>query len=297
VIAAAGTRRPQTYLRGVAPAEIDAALAPMERRSLLERNGIDGQLALGVYACDGGDYLVDAPGHGRYLVAADGSQVRCDVAGIPAENWQRALLGQVVPLAATLRGMELIHASGVAWGGRAFAFSGPSGAGKSSIAAHLIGMGATPLTDDVLALEPTALGLRAHAGPRRANVFEAELRAIPDSRRARLGPVVAQLDKLQVDLPIAGQSAPLSDLYLLERNEHVTELEIRRLDPPDPVMLLGAGFVPHVTKAARLRNQLDVCALLAAKTRVCRLRIPLAVPASAVALRVAEEAGAMELAG
>ena len=265
-------------------------MASLARRTVLERHRTEGGLGLGVYACDNGEYLIEAPGHGRYLVAADGSSVRCAVGGLPPENWQRALLGQVMPLAATLRGMELIHASAVSLGGRAYAFWGPSGAGKSSIAAHLTARGGIPLTDDALALEATPSGVRVHPGPRRANVFDAELQAMPGEGRARLGPAVAHLDKVQLDLPIGTENPPLAGLYLLERHAGVEQFEIQELDGPDPTLLLGTAFVPYVTDARRLRNQLEICALLASKTSVRRLRIPLTEPAASVARRIADEA-------
>jgi hypothetical protein len=292
VIPAEGAPRPQTRLLAVGSGDVAATLESIGRRTVLERYRLEGDLGLGVYACDGGEYLIDAPGHGRYLVAGDGSFVRCAVEGLPRENWQRALLAQVLPLAATLRGMELLHASAVNLDGRAHAFSGRSGQGKSSIAAHLVSLGATALTDDVLALEPTPLGLGAHAGPRRANVFDAELQAIPVSRRGRLGSPVARLDKVQLDLPVAAETAPLATLYLLQRRADVDEFEIQRLHAPDAMSLLGTAFVPYVSAAARLQNQLLVCAELASRTRICRLRIPVTMLASDVAGRVADDAAA-----
>jgi hypothetical protein len=279
VIKSAGPGRPETRLTTVDPAEIDAAVAGVDQRAVLERHRIEGGLGVGVYACESGEYLIEAPGHGRYLIAADD--------GLPPENWQRALLGQVMPLAATLRGMELIHASAVSLGGRAHAFWGPSGAGKSSIAAHVIALGGTPLTDDALALEATPLGVNAHPGPRRANVFDSELQAMAEDGRARLGPQVAHLDKVQLDLPIASESPPLAALHLLERHAGIGEFEVEELDGPDPTVLLGTAFVPYVTDARRLKNQLDICALIASKTSVRRVRIPLTEPAAQVARRIA----------
>lgn len=284
-----------TRLLATSVAEVDAAVEGAARRTVVERYRDEGGLGLGVYACEDASYLVDAPGHGRYHVAPDGSEVRCAVDGLAPEYWQRALLGQVMPLAATLAGMELIHASAAALGGRAYAFSGRSGAGKSSICAHLVGLGATPLTDDVLALEASDTGLTAHAGPRRANVFDYELASMSATRRTRLGPAVAELDKVQLDLPVAADTPPLGALYLLERHEGVERFEIEELDPPDPVLLLATAFIPHVTGPERLRNQLEVCAQLATRTRVRRLRIPLGEPAPQVACRVAEQALADEV--
>jgi hypothetical protein len=285
-----GPGRPETRLASVDAAEIDRAAAAVAWRAVLERHRTEGGLGLGVYAGDSGEYLIEAPGHGRYLVSRDGASVLCAVEGLPPENWQRALLGQVMPLAATLRGMELIHASAVSLGGRAYAFWGPSGAGKSSIAAHLIARGGVALTDDALALEATPFGVSAHPGPRRANVFDAELRTMPGKGRARLGAAVAHLDKVQLDLPIGKETPRLDTLYLLERHAGVEQFEIQELDGPDPTLLLGTAFVPYVTDAGRLRNQLEICALLAAKTSIRRLLIPVTEPAASVARRIAAEA-------
>jgi hypothetical protein len=290
VIEAAGPGRPETRLIAVGSDDIDDAVEGVDRRAVLVRNRIEGGLGLGVYACANGEYLFEAPGHGRYVVSPDGAVVRCAVEGLPPANWQRALLGQVLPLSATLRGMELIHASAVVIDGRAFAFWGPSGAGKSSIGGHLVALGAVPLTDDALALEATAFGVHAHPGPRRANIYDYELDAMANGR-ARLGAPVARLDKVQLDLPIGAAHAPLAGLFVLDRTAEVERFEIEELERPDPRLLLGTAFVPYVTDARRLRNQFQICHQVASTTRVSRLRIPLGEPAARVARAVAEHAG------
>ena len=46
--------------------------------------------------------------------------------------------------------------------------------------------------------------------------------------------------------------------------------------------------MPYVTDARRLRNQFQICHLVASGTRVLRLRIPLGEPAARVARAVAD---------
>ncbi len=65
--------------------------------------------------------------------------------GAPSEiapwRWQRLLFAQVLPLAATLQGLELLHASAVEWNGRALGFVARAGTGKTSVAAHIVASG------------------------------------------------------------------------------------------------------------------------------------------------------------
>src|SRR4051812_24123356 len=61
-------------------------------------------------------YRIWAPYHGRHLVAIDGQTI---FSARPIRRgwwWQRLFLAQVLPIAATLQGLELMHASAVAFG-------------------------------------------------------------------------------------------------------------------------------------------------------------------------------------
>ena len=76
-------------------------------------------------------------------------------------RWQRLMFAQALPLAATLQGLALLHASAAEIDGRAFGFIASSGAGKSSLVVHLVATGDTRLlTDDVLALESSGEALQ-----------------------------------------------------------------------------------------------------------------------------------------
>ena len=84
-------------------------------------------------------YLLRAPGFARILIALDGTEVLCDPEQGSLE-WGTLLPAQALPLAATLKGLEVLHASGVLLDGRALLFTGPAGAGKSSLAAAMLRM-------------------------------------------------------------------------------------------------------------------------------------------------------------
>ncbi len=121
---------------------------------------------------------------------------RFRVAAALALDLARLLFAQVLPLAATLQGLELLHASAVVLDGRTIAFSAPAGTGKTSVAAHLVAGGASLLTDDVLALELSNDGLVAHSGAPVLAVADAELKAMTGDGRARLGVAIGRSDKV-----------------------------------------------------------------------------------------------------
>jgi hypothetical protein len=62
------------------------------------------------------------------------------------------LLGPVLGLLLRLRGVPCLHASAVAFGGRAVAFVGAEGTGKSTTAAALASRGHAVISDDIVAL-------------------------------------------------------------------------------------------------------------------------------------------------
>src|SRR5581483_12143445 len=74
-------------------------------------------------------YRIWAPWHGRYLVSADGSTIDAAPPTGSDWGWQRLFFAQVLPLAATLAGLEPLHASAVARSGYAVAFAAASGTG------------------------------------------------------------------------------------------------------------------------------------------------------------------------
>src|SRR5262249_6315187 len=124
-----------------------------DARRMLERRHPDGRLFLRVDHDERVGYLVHAPHFGRHLIAPDGGTITSALPTLPPSRWERLFLARVLPLAAVLHGLEVFHASAVALGDDVLAFSGAAGVGKTSTAAHLLGLGAEFVTDDVLAVE------------------------------------------------------------------------------------------------------------------------------------------------
>lgn len=203
-----------------------------------------------------GDYHVWSAGGGEFVVAGDGLAVACRIEGVPDEEWQPVLLGQVLPLVAVLRGREVLHASGVAVGDRAVALVGPSGIGKSTLGAELVARGGTLISDDALALQQAQGGVVAHPGP----------------AHARLG--TRQATGLKPRLPRDTVTAPvlITDVVFLERARAGDAPTV--VAEPDPRRFLANAFVVYVKTPARLIAQLSLYAALARSARVRRAVLP-----------------------
>jgi hypothetical protein len=206
-------------------------------------------------------------------------------------RWQRLMYAQVLPLAAALQGLEVFHASAVGLAGQAIGFIASSGTGKSSIAAHLVARGATLITDDVLALEPSDEVVLAHPGAGAASIDQSELDSLAPTRRARLGPEIGRSDKVHVAPSIERQPLPLAAVYYLERGSR-DELRIAETSPPDPRLLLASGFLWYLRTPDYLAKHLETCALVAESVRMFRLSIPAGVLASGAAEAVEAHARA-----
>ena len=268
----------------VATASLNGSWPGHEAVRLAERRTPDGRLGMAVDSHQQLGYRIDAPGHGRFLVAPDGTSIGCDLPPGPAWRWHRPFFSQALPLAATLQGLELLHASAVSIEGRAIGFVGHSGAGKTSLAIHLVARGARLLTDDVLALEAGQAGLLAYPGVQMANVADEELRSLSGSARAALGKPIGTSDKVHLAVETLATPVPLAALYFLRRGPQIDELSFEPLQPADPRLLLGATFMPHVTTPARLRAQLETCA----QATETVANFALSVPAGFGAARLAE---------
>ncbi len=214
-------------------------------------------------------YLLDAVGVARVLVSLDGHEVLCDPD--PAEpDWAFVLAAQALPLAATLRGFEVLHASGVVTGAGAVLFAGEPGAGKSSLAAAMLRAGATLLGDDAIALREGDGELLAHPGTGSLYLRAAEHERLSEAERGRLGPAVGFAGRERVALAPAPPT-PLAALFLLERASAGPEVE--PLESVDPFELLAATFNLSVRTPERLVRQLDLVGTLAEGALVHRLRI------------------------
>ena len=276
--------RAETLLARRRAAAIFADRGAAEAERLVDHRYPDGSKMMTVDLYEDG-YLLDAPGHGAFMIALDGATVECAPAPGPAWRWHRPLFAQALPLAAALRGVEVLHASAVVLGDGAVAFVGSSGAGKTSLAVNLVDQGAPLLTDDVLALTATGPAVFAHPGARFANVAPEQIAGLADSER--LGQPIGRSEKLHLFVTAMSPAAvPLRALCFLERHDGVAELELERIPEPGPDLLLAATFLAHVRTPARLVAQLDVCSLIASTVATFHLRVPAGVGAAELAVAV-----------
>jgi hypothetical protein len=215
-------------------------------------------------------YLLRAEGVGRMLVSSDGTEVLCDP---PSDrpDWEFILPAQILPLAATLCGFEVLHAAGLVIDGCATLFTGSPGAGKSSLAAALLRRGAQLLSDDCIALEQRHGSLVAHPGAGVLYLRHPEHDRLSAEERDVVGSGLPFAGKQRYDPDTTGAPAPLGALFLLERAEQGPAIEL--IEEVDPFDLLATTFNLSVRTPERLRRQLDLVEELIATGRIYRLRI------------------------
>jgi hypothetical protein len=273
-----------TRIRFVSTSAVDDVWAASDARRLFSLHYSDGGPFLTVDYSDSVGYRIWAPYHGRHLVSTDGTSVLSARPRRAGWWWQRLVLAQVLPIAASAQGVDLLHASAVVLESKAIAITATSGTGKTTLAAHLLDAGAELLADDVLALELNRNGVLAHPGVALVNIDPAQ--------RSQLGPRGAQAlaatagtgDKLYVLADLAGSSKPLGAVYFLRRDADAADLEFNR--EADARKLLGSSFVPYVQRPEYLLRHLDVCSRIADVVPVFTLRAPAGMPAGELAAAV-----------
>ena len=274
-----GSIEAPTRLELVSREELELAWPSEGAQRRVERRFPDGRLALTIDRHEQVGYRLWWVRAGRYIVGPDGLRVLCSLPRVGAARWQRYVVAQVLPLAAALRGLEVIHASAVSVGDQAVAFVAPSGTGKTTLAAHLVLGGAGFLTDDVLALEARGDAVWGHPGVGVVNLEASDDELVGPGKVSRLGQVVGRSDKAHVALAQEVNPKPLRAVYFLERGLPVDHATVERVSPPDPRLLLASAFLPHLDSPERLVNQLQVCALLSRSSGIYRVRAPAATSA------------------
>jgi hypothetical protein len=216
----------------------------------------------------------------------DGGELLCDPLPGSAE-WTTLIPAQALPLAATLRGLEVLHASGVVLGGRALLFAGAPGAGKSSLAAALLHRGAVLLSDDTVALELRDGAPLAHPGAALLHLQSGEHDRLSEDERAALGAAATFPHKRRHHPFVSASPAPFGGLFLLERAADGPPIE--RVAAVDPFALLASTFNLSVRTPERLVRHLDLAAALAATDCIYRLRVQPGVNATQLAGAVCEQ--------
>lgn len=280
----------RTIAKSSSTAVLDERWRPHEATRVLDRLWAPGRIGMTVDYHPRLGYRVWAFRLGRHLVSLDGRRI---LSALPQRSpwmWQRLLYSQVLPLAATLQGLELLHASAVVLEGRTIAFSAPSGTGKTSVAAHLVAGGASLLTDDILAFELSKERLLAHSGAPLLAVADAELKQMTETGRGRLGVALGRSDKVVFRSDIASHVGTLDALYFLRRSPDEGALAIERLEP-NPLRAVAHCFNTYVRSQERVVNQLAVCEYLVESVPIFSVAIPPSCSAHEVAAAVRVHAG------
>jgi len=245
---------------------LDDALTPAEDRGgerLREVRYADGRVAMAIDDRGGLGLRIVAAEFGAHEISRDGRTIRsCPAAGLPAWRWQRLLIGQALPLAAALRGLELLHASAVTVGGTAFAVAGESGVGKSSLAAQLVLRGNPLLAEDVLAVSLDANGRpQAHPGSVALSLRREDAGLAERLVRNGVATATGSDEKEHVLVSSSQRSVPLGAVYLLSRKGAV-EGPIGEARVPTLLDLMRCAYVRYLGTQSRLTAQLSVQAAI-----------------------------------
>jgi hypothetical protein len=295
---AAANPAPRVLLELASHERLRALSAGAAGERIAEVAGPDGRAAATIDSFGKAGFALWAEGFGSAWVDAAGTEVLCAPADLPSWRWQRFLTGQVIPFVAVLRGLEAFHASAVVADGRAIGIVARSGHGKTTLALELLLRERPFLDDDVLVVESSAGGgLIAHPGSALANVREDGRWLAERLVSAGLGRPLGTADgETRVAVRRHPCAVPLGALFLLDRTGAGGTLEIERLAPVEPRVLLAATFNLALRSPDRLTRQLDVCAQIAETVAVFRVGCPPEVEAPALAGEILDAASAREAA-
>lgn len=287
--------QPPAYLRGARAAPTGRALDmlldrrgatrwPAQARLISGQENPDGTLEIRIEADPEAGFLLGGPRYGRHVLSPEGRRLRCIPDDAAEADWQRFAIAQVLPFAAALQGLEVLHASAVAFGDRALVLTGPSGAGKSSLALASCRLGATLIADDVVAVEARAQELLAHPGAPVAGVALAEAgRLAPTDVRG--GPLAVNERECVIRTTLAAKPCPLRAVLLLDRRpDGPAEARFEGLDGAGA--LLGSTFNFVLDDTDRLVRLLDICEL-ACRGTVRRLSVSSEIDSDQLALTIA----------
>lgn len=265
-----GAKEPTTVtcVRRLPSAAIDEVWRYSAER-ILEHRRDDGAVAFTVDH-SGEHYRFRLEGFGRYLITVDGTSIVCELGAADLDHHERFVLAHGLPVAAVLRGYEVLHASAIATDGGAAAFAGASGAGKTSLATRLVARGGVFLTDDVLAVEASDDHVLAHPGPAFMAIRHDDAAMVAELG-GRRGAALGATDKVHVSPPSRGEVSRLRVIYHLRGGD---TLGITRLEPANINRVLALAFVPYLAAPDRLVRHLRIAQLVSADVAQFELQTP-----------------------
>lgn len=185
----------------------------------------------------------------------------------PGLDWQRTLIGKVLPSICVIRGYEALHAAAVDSTDGVIAIVGPSGSGKSTLALELMRRGCLLFADDELTLERGDRGVRAHPGGPHMTLAA----KLPD--RSRLEDLGTVLDTLAGESWVAirnraERTRPVMMICLLKRH---CGLELGAQVLAANPLLLAEHMLGLSTSPRRQRRRFALYADLVEGTMLVRL--------------------------
>jgi hypothetical protein len=223
----------------------------------------------------GGFFRIDYCDGTRVVVNETGQRVWARGATPDIEDTAAYLLGPVLGMVLRIRGVNCLHASAVAVGGRACAFLGASGSGKSSLAAAFARRGHAVLSDDVTPLVEREGGFLAQPAYPRIRLWPESVQALFGSAES-LPRMVDGWDKRYVDLAsppfrFQREALPLAAIYLLDANPGRAAVE--DVTPRDAVKSIVADtYATYLLDRERRAREFEFVGRLVEAIPVRRLR-------------------------
>ena len=214
-----------------------------------------------------GDLLFAYGELARFRLDPDMRRLDCAPSDASSLDWQRVLIGKVVPSISVMLGYEALHAAAVDSPDGVVAIMAPSGSGKSTLALELLRRGWPLFADDVLTLSEAGGAISAHPGTPHMNLDQSLPETIdPQTLGDTLG-ILAGERWLTVT-STTSETRPVRMLCLLERRLDLA-LEVHAL-PASPRLLapymLGLSSDPE-----RQRSRFCLYADLMASATLVRL--------------------------
>jgi hypothetical protein len=260
-------------------AEWSGAEGPPRWRGRLG-DGLDLTLEEGV----AGDLLFSYGERARLRLDRDKHRLEC----APTHDgldWQRAMIGKVLPAISVMLGYEALHGAVVDSPEGVVAIMAPSGAGKSTLALELLGRGWPLFADDVLILEDSDGIVRAHPGTPHMNVAETLPGTVdPQALGDTLGMLAGE--RWLTARQTTGRPRPVRMLCMLQRSPELASEARTLTSSPLPLApyMLGLSSDP-----ARQRSRFALYADLMESTPLVRLTADL-TPGPAQLADMLEEA-------
>ena len=263
---------------------------PRGARLIVDQRDPDSAASFQIEASPERGYRIWGSEYGTNILSGDGRWLRGAPGSGGLQGWQRMLVAQVLPFAAVLQGLEVLHASAVVIDQMAVAITGPSGSGKTSLALALCRRGADFLADDVLALERVGEDLIGHSGAPVAGVDHAEADRLREVGAGEYEELAVNPRERLARMAVCAEPTPLRALFLIDRRPEGPS-QPRFEQVADTRMLLAATFNLVLLAPERLERLLDACALIARKPPE-RVVVGPAVDASELAAAVEARIGA-----